>query len=115
VSTEITYPTDQALYYGLTDGAGLQAFVLVASSKPLPPFEQWKPAAKLTWPPTQDAVDSAWRYDGRSFEPMPEARVRGQVRRKSGPPRQFAEFCQFLRAQPEIDALNALAFPVKAK
>ena len=27
--------------FGLTDGAGLQAFVVVASRKPLPPFAQW--------------------------------------------------------------------------
>jgi hypothetical protein len=38
-----TYPSVRTdVCYGLTDGAGLQAFFLVVSRQPLPPFDQWR-------------------------------------------------------------------------
>ena len=37
----IDYPSDPRSGFGLTDGVGTQAFVLVASAKQLPPFADW--------------------------------------------------------------------------
>jgi predicted Ser/Thr protein kinase len=115
LSVEVTYPLDPRDYYGLTDGAGLQAFALVASRKPLPPFAYWKPSGALPWARLTGEPDGAWRYDGQWFHPLPRpTSERGHERRKSEPPRPFADVCQFLKAQPELDAVQALAFPVKA-
>jgi predicted Ser/Thr protein kinase len=114
-SAEVTYPLDPTVYFGLTDGSGLQAFALVASRKPLPPFAQWEPGGALPWTCLAGEPDGVWLYDGQWFHPLPRPTdQRGQERRKSEPPRPFADVCQFLKAQPEVDAMQALAFPVKA-
>ena len=74
LTDEIIYPAEDGKYYGLTDGTGLQAFVLVASHVPLPAFDSWPARAGLSWSPATPG--EAWRYDGHDFTPLGE-RVRG--------------------------------------
>jgi hypothetical protein len=38
---ELDFPEDPAKYFKLDDGVGLQAFVVVASDGPLPPYDTW--------------------------------------------------------------------------
>ena len=65
-------------YFTLNDGVGLQAFVLVASQKPLPPYGEWKArVGPLPWRSTSDG--GIWRYDGQWFEPLGRD-VRGGIR-----------------------------------
>ena len=111
---EIDYPPDELSYFPLTDASGLQAFVLVASRKRLPPYAQWKGIdglARLWKPATGDRV---WRYDGRRFEPI-SSLPRGEPRKRSGPPAPFQEVCKYLAGLPEVETVQAIAFPVRKK
>src|SRR5262249_55725879 len=51
--------------FGLTDGPGLQAFVLVAAPEPLPAYDVWKQNRTPIWgkmrPPNAWGI---WQYDG---------------------------------------------------
>jgi hypothetical protein len=108
-ATTIDYPPDSRLGYGLTDGVGAQVFVLAASSKPLPPYAAWsRTLGPLPWKPC--ATEGFWRYDGRNFET--ETR-RGEVRRLVGLPPLLESTCRALQHGPDIEAIQALAFPVE--
>ncbi len=60
---ELDFPEDPADYFGLTDGVGLQAFVVVASDRPLPAYESWKTQVPggLAWSPVDR--EGLWTYD----------------------------------------------------
>ncbi len=58
--TTIDFPLDPGRGFGLTDGAGTQVFVLVASEKPLPSYAAWSKAlGALPWEPA--ATEAVWR------------------------------------------------------
>ena len=61
--SELDFPEDPADYFGLTDGVGLQAFVVVASDRPLPAYESWKTQVPggLAWSPVDR--EGFWTYD----------------------------------------------------
>jgi hypothetical protein len=110
-SSEVNFPADPAIGFGLTDGIGLQAFVLIASTKPLPPLEKWLQAAgELPWQKT--VAERVWRYDGIEFATDPE---RGEFRPLADLPKPLEAACRALRARPQVDAIQAIAFPVKAQ
>ena len=115
-SAEIVYPAD-AGYFPLTNGAGLQAFVLVASNEPLPPYERWRAGlGEVPWQPTQ--ADGVWRSDGRELVAMADtARSRSPERggptAPSQPPPPLSQLHRFLATRPGVAAVRALAFPVK--
>jgi hypothetical protein len=110
-TTAIDYPSDAGSGYGLTDGAGTQAFVLVASLKPLPKYAVWSFPRfdELPWKPVPDA--GVWRYDGRSFDHDAE---RGEVRPLADLPAPLEATCRLLQAGPGIEAIRAVAFPVRS-
>jgi tRNA A-37 threonylcarbamoyl transferase component Bud32 len=67
---ELTYPAMALTYYGLTDGPGLQAFVVVASRQSLPAYHRWQKTLGLApWRrlPAEQAW-GVWRSDGRRTE-----------------------------------------------
>jgi tRNA A-37 threonylcarbamoyl transferase component Bud32 len=104
---EINYPPQGArpLRGG---GVGLQAFVLVASRKALPAYSQWKaehPAPP--WCPT--LADGVWAYDGLRLERTSRDAAGGR------PPTALANLCSFFQDQPGVEAVSALAFPVRAQ
>jgi hypothetical protein len=88
---------------------GLQAFVLVASRRPLPSFDSWPARAGLPW--TAIKAGEAWRYDGRDFAPLGDS-VRGTERRVPPAPAPFAATCRYLSRQPGVNSVQAIAFPV---
>ncbi|HEX8199704.1 MAG TPA: serine/threonine-protein kinase [Isosphaeraceae bacterium] len=106
--TELTYPTGE-LFFGLTDGVGLQAFVLLASRSPLPSYAEWKSRHEPVPWETIPSDKGVWLYDGVSYDPMGQSR--GQER-PSGCPKPFANACNTLRSRPDFEAIRALAFPV---
>lgn len=114
-ASRLDFPGAEQDYFGLTDGAGLQAFVLVASRSPLPPFEGWAPAGEAVfW--TGGAPSGVWEYDGRAFRllsseagPSP---VRGEVRPRAAAPAPFADACRRLGRAPDVDLVCGVAFPV---
>ena len=72
--------------YALTGRPGLQAFVVVASRKPLPPYEKWRGAEGLRrlWKPCDDS--RAWRLRRPSLRGAQRrlpGRVEGSPRRRT--------------------------------
>jgi tRNA A-37 threonylcarbamoyl transferase component Bud32 len=63
----LDYPRAEYTYFGETDGPGLQAFVLVASREPLPPYRQWQ--SRLGIAPWQrlppERAWGVWQSDGQ--------------------------------------------------
>jgi serine/threonine protein kinase len=106
-------------HFFLTDGPGLQAFVVVASSKPLPPFAEWDGRDDLhrRWSHlAPDGISGAWEYkDGKTS--LISSVPRGEIRRGSerGAPAMFQAVCDDLAKRYDVEAVRAIAFPVKPK
>ena len=102
--------------YALTGRPGLQAFVAVASRKPLPPYARWRGAEGLgrLWKPCEDG--HAWRFDGHRHEMLSVA-SRGELKDRPSPqpPGPFRAVCEYLSQSPDFEAIAAIAFPVQAK
>jgi hypothetical protein len=104
-SAKIRYPRDDHFEPGMT---GLQVFVLVAASEPLPPYAEWRSKVEsLPWKKTE-TVDqpSRWQFERGEFV----RRERGN-RVPRGVPKEFRELCEFFQGRPEFDAVQAIAFP----
>jgi serine/threonine protein kinase len=113
----VLYP-DRKDYFTLTEGPGVQAFVAIASRRPLPAARAWglDPAA-LHWMRAEGA--GVWRYDGEQFAsnlsagPGPGIGLGGTRGTKTRRvPEPFVQACQALRGRPGVDAVGAVAFPV---
>ena len=107
----IRFPSGATKYFGLTDGLGEQAFVIVATTRPLPSFEKWsgRDGIKPLWKPTP--ADGVWSYDGwiKRVDSVP----RGEPRDHTGHPPGFLEVCKYLKNLPDVQAIQGIAFPVK--
>ena len=114
---ELEFPQDPKDYFGLTDGAGVQAFVLVASDRPLPAYDAWKSQVPggLAWSPP--ASDDVWTYDDppASDPARRRGQVRGDIVRREAAPEGLVTLCDRLRKSPGVSAVHAVAFPVKAE
>ena len=116
----VLYPSDSD-YFTLKEGPGVQGFVAVASRRPLPAYRDWglDPAA-LHWSHAEGA--GVWRYAGEPFTPdlpsgpgtgvVPGGGTRGVKTRRV--PEPFVQACQSLRNGPGVEAIRAVAFPVRA-
>jgi hypothetical protein len=105
---QVRYPEDQAF---VLDAAGLQAFVLAASTKPLPPYAQWRSrAGAIPWTENTDGGAWRWHFDGRAFTRFPQER--GRVEPKAGAPEPLKKLCAFFQGRAEFDAVQVIAFPV---
>jgi hypothetical protein len=103
--------------FGLTDGPGLQAFVVVASRKPLLPFARWdgRDGLRRLW--VRIAPDDAcgvWGFeDGEVTEVASGPRGEPRPRRRPEAPAPFRAVCQYLAGLPDVEAVRAIAFPVR--
>lgn len=103
------FPTDQNLFYGLTDGAGIQAFVLLASNQPLPAYQQWRfRIGELPWQHFDS--EGIWRYNNGQLDM--QGSLRGTVRQRTSTPEPFVSTCEKLQLLSHVDAVYAVAFPV---
>ncbi|MEJ7637333.1 MAG: hypothetical protein WKF75_04905 [Singulisphaera sp.] len=95
-------------YFPLTDGTGLQAFVVVASEQPLPTYEVWKAQFPdgLTW--ARVPRGGVWAYDNTAAPPTGSAAP--PVTREP-PPRALASLCERLRRHPGVTLVHALPSP----
>jgi hypothetical protein len=116
-SAEIHYEGDDG-YLPLTNGAGLQAFVVVASNEPLPAYERWRAGlGDVPWQPTQ--ADGVWRSGSRGLELAMAGTTRsgspeqGRPVQPSQPPPPLARLHRFLETRPGVAAVGVLAFPVE--
>ena len=114
-----SYPPESRpdLVYRLAEGTGLQAFALVVSRAPLPPYREWK--ARRGSPPWQKGLSAApgvvWWYDGRRLSSLTGADLksqRGQGATVRGGGTALAELASWLKADPGVDAVAIKAFPV---
>ncbi|HMC66535.1 MAG TPA: serine/threonine-protein kinase [Gemmataceae bacterium] len=141
-STAFEYPG--VSYFGLTDAIGLQAVVLLGFRTALPPYEEWKARiGAAPWRAFQ--AEGIWQFDGQvTKELIPQERGAPRERRglrecmalfattpeaglaglswfglhwnsPRGPPPPLVELCNFLKERSGADAIQVLAFPVKAK
>jgi serine/threonine protein kinase len=105
---ELVYPARSTAGFGLTDGVGMQAFVLLVSRKPLPSYPQWR--EELGPAPWEAApVGAVWRFNGLEFV----GTRRGKVHELDGLPGPLVKLCDFFKSRPGIHALHVVAFPVK--
>jgi hypothetical protein len=106
--TEVQYPRKDNF---ILDAAGLQAFVLAASTKPLPPFKDWRSqAGPIPWEGVRDSGAWRWHFDGRDFTRFP--RERGRVEPRDAVPEPLRKLCAFFKGRAEFEAVQAVAFPV---
>jgi serine/threonine protein kinase len=109
---EVDFPGGAEQYFGLGTEPGLQAFVVLASRKPLPPYTRWP--ARDDWPWTHASPDGVWRFDGRWIQ-LVSSKARGTVTTISDSPRPFRDVCEYLQNLPGIEVSQAISFPVKPK
>ena len=111
--TTLRYPADDNTAFGLTDGVGQQAFVLVASREPLPAFDIWASELVATNWPHPDVVGS-WRYAMGELQTMVSQPPpnRGTIRATLTPTR-FKELCDRLR-QRESHDVQGIIFNVQS-
>ena len=112
---ELDFPEYPADYFGLTDGVGLQAFVVVASNRPLPAYESWKTQVPggLAWSPVDR--EGFWTYDSAELSEAKRFRgkLRGEILRRESAPEALVSLCNRLRRAPGVTLVRAVAFPVK--
>jgi serine/threonine protein kinase len=113
------YPSEsRGVNYGLDEGAGLQVFALVVSSRPLPPYKEWtarRGAAPWKRSPTPPGV--VWRDDGTDIIAVTVDDPTGQRakgREVSGKTT-VARLADWLRQAPEVEAVAAVGFAVLPK
>lgn len=112
----LDFPLGVSRYFGLTDGPGLQTFLLAVSDEPLPPYEEWQ--SQVDEPPWQTGLDAnvVWRFTGGGpLESQFVQQQRGVIRQRSDPPPAFKALCTFFEHREEFTAIQAVAFPVKPK
>ncbi|HKB01969.1 MAG TPA: tetratricopeptide repeat protein [Gemmataceae bacterium] len=108
--TEVKFFPEDKDYFNL-DVAGLQVFVLVASSEPLPPYAEWKEkVGKIPWRAVPHGGESRWQFDGKEVSPL--APTRGTRQERNTAPPTFRALFDFFKALGGIDAVRAVAFPV---
>ena len=101
----------------MTDGAGWQMFVVIASRKRLPPFAEWDAynGLKARWKSVAvDETDVVWRSDGHRF--LPSYRIRRGEPREHRAPLPFEDVREYLKSMlSDGSSMNAIAFPVRPK
>src|SRR5262245_23090914 len=100
--TKVRYPKDF-----IPDAVGLQVFVLAASTKPLPPFKDWRPPS---WEGVKVRGAWRWHFDGRDFTRLPLER--GRVEPREDVPEPLRKLCEFFKGCSEFEAVQVIAFPV---
>src|SRR5262249_34857204 len=108
--TEFRFFPDDKGEFAL-DAAGLQVFVLVASTRPLPPYAEWRSGAgQIPWKPVSHGGTWRWQFDGREFIRLPLER--GKRAKREAAPQVLRSLCAFFRDRPAFEALQVIGFPV---
>jgi serine/threonine protein kinase len=120
---EIVAPTqkderDYQYHRPLTDGTGLQAFVLLVSDQALTKHRDWFKELRRTlpWHRSGPDVEGVWKFDGRSYhrEYPPSRTTRSEIQKSIVPaPPMFVDSCTVLARRAEFKAIRAWAFPVR--
>jgi tRNA A-37 threonylcarbamoyl transferase component Bud32 len=110
--TNVRYPGEDSTF--VLDAKGLQVFVLAASTKPLPPYKEWRDGAReIPWKANRDGGAWRWLFDGQKFKRFPEER--GRVEPKEVAPESLRELCVFFKGRTEFETVRVIAFPVEGE
>ena len=110
LSSEIRYETDSGRKTSQKQGAGLQAWLLMAARNPLPSFAEWSATHRLRWRSVQ--AEGVWRFDGRCMERLQPGNRRDLMKMFDSPV-PFAEVCSSLGKIDDFDTIEGLAYPVR--
>jgi hypothetical protein len=74
------YPVqDRTKCYGLSDGAGLMVFAVLASDRPLPSYREWSAQNRPLWRASEGTVGEVWWDDGNLLDILtPAGPARGE-------------------------------------
>jgi hypothetical protein len=101
--------------YALEEGAGLQAFAVVASSQPLPSFQKWWSRQGCPWQKSKAPPDVVWRvFDGAEVVGLtadPADRGKREVPGKAS----VARLAEWLWKRPRVEAVAVLGFAVEKR
>jgi serine/threonine protein kinase len=119
LTDEPAYPVldpDQ-IVYGLTDGAGMQAFALVVSDEPLPSYNAWRAARGTSpWRPTELPKSKAIRHHDSRWEEVFSLdrtnQTRGGGERRKGERSELQSLVAWLRTDKQLAIVDAWALPV---
>jgi hypothetical protein len=107
---KLLYPTAEGRFYGLDDGPGLEAFVLVASAEPLPAYADWKKAHGVApWRPVP-AREGIWHGNAQGLHwagPLPRSE-----RAKREAPQELADLLRHFREGARGAIVEMAAFAV---
>jgi serine/threonine protein kinase len=109
-------PASTGMDYQLEDGTGLQAFAVVASSQPLPSFQEWWSRQGCPWQKSEAPPDVVWRtLDGLEVEALTadpsDKRGTKEVRGKTP----VMKLATWLKQRPRVEAAAVLGFAVMPK
>lgn len=108
--TDLRFFPDDKSYFSL-DYSGLQVFVLVASSQPLPPYAEWRATiGNVPWRAVRHGGEARWQFDGRDFDRL--AKERGGRAELDPVPTPLRKLSEFFKSLGEIDTVRVIAFPV---
>jgi serine/threonine protein kinase len=118
LSDRLRYPPreKQGVNYGLDEGQGLMVFAAVLSSRPLPPYRDWRAErGKADWRPEAAPPGVVWWDNGDGLEALtvdrPEAqRSKGREVTGKAP---LARLATWLRQTPQVEAVGLLGFGVR--
>lgn len=112
----LRFPTTSENDYGLEEGTGLQAFAVVASSQPLPSFQQWWSSQGCPWQKTEAPPDVVWRsLDGTQTEGLIAVPSGLRATREVPGKAPVARLTNWLKERPRVEAVAVLGFAVMPK
>jgi hypothetical protein len=102
--------------YALTEGTGLMAFVVVASSRPLPSYRDWrKQHGTSPWKHFEAPEGVVWYDDGLTVEARTaDSNVRGKGKKVPGQT-PLVGLTDWLRKGPGVEAVTGVGFTVLPK
>jgi serine/threonine protein kinase len=108
----------ESTYFSLTDGSGLQAFVVVASRTELPPYEKWegRDVLRQRWRHVAtENVHGTWEFKDGKVEPISRTSRGPLEKRPDERPAPFQDICDKLKKLTDVEAIRAMAFPIWPK
>jgi hypothetical protein len=114
------YPVqDRKVRYGLSDGAGLMVFAVVASDRPLLSFREWSAQNRPVWQPAEGTLGEVWWDDGHLLDTLtpagPAAGDRAKGAQALGRSAAVVRLTDSLRQGRPTDAVACLGFMVRQR
>jgi serine/threonine protein kinase len=116
------YPSvSRGVNYGLNEGEGMQVFAVVASSRPLPPYREWRAGRSASpWRPFATLPGVVWQDDGTVVEGLSrggllaDGGTRGKGKEVPGKS-QVVRLTDWLRQAPGVEEVMVVGFRVGPK